>query len=86
MHADRETEVGRQVTADLAPVRAGVIAAHDVPVLLHEQHVRPGRVHGDPVHAVTDLGLGVGDTLGMQSLVDRTPVLARVVAAERARR
>ena len=45
VHVDREAEVGRQVAADLAPGVAGVVAAHHVPVLLHEEHVRGARVH-----------------------------------------
>ena len=60
---DDEAEVGRQVAADLVPVVAGVVAAHDVPVLLHEQHVGARAVHGDAVDAVADLGVGVGDVL-----------------------
>ncbi len=35
---DYESKVGRQIPADLLPQIAGIIAAHDVPVLLHEQH------------------------------------------------
>ena len=42
---DREAEVGRQVAADFVPLVAGVVGAHHVPVLLHEQHVGPRRVH-----------------------------------------
>ena len=38
---DDEPEVGGQVAADLLPRLAGVVAAHDVPVLLHEQRLRP---------------------------------------------
>ena len=60
MNADREAEVGRQVAADLVPRIAAIIAAHHIPMLLHEQHVWTRRVHGDVVNAVTDLGLGVG--------------------------
>ena len=40
VHVDREAEIGRQVAADFVPRVAGVVAAHHVPVLLHEQHVR----------------------------------------------
>src|SRR5207244_1719163 len=54
---DREAEVGRQVPADLVPRLAAVVAAHDVPVLLHEQRVRPGRVHREAVDAVAHLPL-----------------------------
>jgi hypothetical protein len=39
VHVDGEPEVGRQVPGDLSPGLAGIVAAHDIPVLLHEQHV-----------------------------------------------
>ncbi len=81
---DDEAEVGRQVAAHLPPGVAAVVAAHHVPVLLHEQDVGPGRVGGDVVDAVAHLGVGVGDPLRVQPLVDRPPVGAAVVAAERA--
>ena len=58
---DREAEVGGQVAADLLPGLAGVVAAHHVPMLLHEQHVRARGVHGDAVDAVADLGVRVGE-------------------------
>ena len=60
---DGEAEVGGQVAADFVPGVAGIVAAHDVPVLLHEEHVGARRVHGDAVNAVADLGVGVGDAL-----------------------
>ena len=60
VHVDRKAEVGGQVAADLVPRLAGVVAAHDVPVLLHEQHARTRPVHRDAVNAVTDLGGRVG--------------------------
>ena len=85
MHVDHEPEVGGQVAADLVPRVAGVVAAHDVPVLLHEKHVRTRRMHRDPVDAVADLRGRVGDVLRFQPLVDRPPRLAGVVGAERAR-
>ena len=65
---DREAEIGRQIAADLVPGFAGVVAAHDVPVLLHEQHVRARRVHGDAVDAVADLRVRVGEfVMGFQA-------------------
>ena len=85
VHVDREAEVGRQVAADLVPRLAGVVAAHHVPVLLHEQHGRARRVHGDPVHAVADLGVRVGDVLGGRPWLIGCQVCAAVVGAERAR-
>ena len=63
-----------------------VVAAHHVPVLLHEEHVRPRRVHRDVVHAVADLGVRIGDAFRLQAAVDRPPRLAAVVGAERAGR
>ena len=81
-----KSEVGRQVPADLPPRLAGVVAAHDVPVLLHEQHARARPVHRDAVHAVAHLGRRVGDLLGPEAAVHRPPRLAGVVAPERARR
>ena len=47
-------------------------------MLLHEEHVRPRRVHGDAVHAMAHLGLRIGKLVGgHQALVDRPPRLAR---------
>ena len=86
VHADREPEVGRQVPADLRPRQAAVVGPHHVPVLLHEQRVRLGRVRLDVVHAVPHLGVLVGDALRMQPAVHRPPRLAGVVGPERARR
>ena len=63
----------------------GVVAAHDVPVLLHVQHGRARRVHGQAVHAVADLGVVIRDALGVQATVHRLPGLAGVVGPERAR-
>ena len=60
VNVDRETEVGRQVAADLPPGLAGVVAAHDVPVLLHEQDIGRERVHGDVMNAVSDFGAWSG--------------------------
>ena len=86
MDVDREAEVGRQVAADLMPRLAGIVAAHDVPVLLHEQHARAGAVPRDAVHAVTDLGRRVRNLLGAQAAIHRPPRLAAIVGAEDAGR
>ncbi len=85
VHVDGETEVGGQVAADLPPGLSGVVAAHHVPVLLHVQHGRAGRMHRQAVHAVTDLGLGIRDPFGAQAAVHRPPGLALVIGPERAR-
>src|SRR5262249_51860182 len=60
----------------------GVVAAHDVPVLLHEQHQWPRRVHGDAVDAVTDLRRGIGQVLRVQTFRDHLPGRAAVVGTE----
>ena len=60
---DDEAEIGRQIAADLVPVIAGVVAAHHVPVLLHEERVGPRRVHRDAVDAVADFGVRIGNVL-----------------------
>ena len=70
---DREAEVGGQVAADFVPRLAGVVAAHDVPVLLHEQHSRARPVHRDAVDAVADLRSRVGNIERMQPAIDRLP-------------
>jgi len=62
--------------------RLPLISAHDVPVLLHEERIGARGVHGDVVDAVTDVGLGVGDVLRVESLIDGLPGLAAVVGAE----
>ena len=36
VNVDHEAEIGGQIAADLAPGVAGIIAAHHVPMLLHE--------------------------------------------------
>ena len=85
VHVDREPEVGRQVSADLVPRLARIVAAHDVPVLLHEQDVGTRRVHRDTVHAVADLRIRVRELiLRLQSAVHRPPRLAGVVGSEHA--
>src|ERR1019366_8168932 len=83
---NHESEVGGQVATDFFPVVARVVRAHHVPVLLHEEHVRPFGMHGDVMHAVSDLGILVWDILRPQPAVDRLPSRASVVGAEGARR
>ena len=67
VNVDDKAEIGRQVSADFLPLIAGIVAAHHVPVLLHEEHARPRRVHGDVVHAVADFGLRIGNVLRAQT-------------------
>ena len=82
---DHESEVGREIAADLLPRLARVVAAHHVPMLLHVQHRRPRRVHRHVVHAMTNFGTLVGDAFGLQAAVHRPPRRAGVVRPERAR-
>jgi len=79
---DGEAEVCGEIAADLVPGVAGVVGAHDVPVLLHVERGGAAGVHGDVVDAVADLGGGVGDVCGAEALVDGAPGLAAVVGAE----
>src|SRR5262249_35679416 len=80
---DREAEVAGKVAADLVPGVAGVVAAHDVPMLLHEDRVRPRLVDRHAVNAVPDVGVRVGELVRRREpAVDRTPGLATVVGAE----
>ena len=77
----------QHIVADLLPHLASIIAAHHVPMLLHKQHFRPRGVHGDRVHAMAYLSLGIGQLpRRFQPLVDRLPALAAIVAAEQAAR
>src|SRR5581483_571975 len=82
VHIDDEAEVGRQIAADLLPRLASVIGAHDIPVFLHEQRVRPRRMHRQPVDAVADFGGRVGYLFRTKATVNRAPRLGRVVGAE----
>ena len=63
VYVNRKSKIGRQVPADLRPHLPRVVAAHHVPVLLHEQHVWPRLVHRDVVYAVTHLGFRIGNVL-----------------------
>ena len=56
MNVDHEPKIGGQISADLRPLIAGVIAAHHVPVLLHEKNVGTRRVHRDAMDAVANFG------------------------------
>src|SRR5262249_56440147 len=78
----REPEIRGQVAADLVPRVASIVAAHDVPVFLHVEHIRARWVHRDAVDAVADLGIRVGDVFRMQTMVDWLPRRASVVGPE----
>src|SRR6202022_1241608 len=57
----------------------------DIPVLLHEEHVRTRRVHRDSMHAMTYLGVRVRDAFRPEAVVDRPPGLATVGGTEESR-
>ncbi len=84
MHVDGKPEVGWKIAADFAPGVAGVVTAHDVPMLLHEHHAGARGVHRDAVDAVADLGRRLGNVLRPQAAVYRPPALAGIIAPERA--
>src|SRR5690606_12209508 len=86
MYIDDKSKVGGKVAADLAPGFTGIIAAHDVPMLLHEQDVGVGSVEGDAVNAVPHVSVWIGNVFRLQSAVDRLPGLSAIVGAEGARR
>src|SRR5258708_30162894 len=81
-----ETKIVWQVSTDLGPVVAGIVRAHDVPVLLHEPYARSLRIHVDVVNAVADLGVLIRDVLRLQAAGDRLTCLASVIGTKRARR
>src|SRR6185437_13601573 len=79
---DGESEIGGQIAADFAPVFAGVVGAHDIPVLLHENRIGARFMQRDAVHAMPDLGGGIGHEVGTQAVRDDFPCLAAVVGAK----
>src|SRR3954469_7330921 len=79
---DWEAKIAGQIAADFVPRFARVFGAHHVPVLLHEQDIRTGRVHGDTVDAVSDLGGGIWQfTVRMQPLIDGSPGDTTIITA-----
>src|SRR5438874_13841065 len=54
-------------------------------MFLHEERVRFGWMHRDPMDAVPDFRVRIGNVLRMQTVVDRFPTYSGVVGSERAR-
>src|SRR5437588_8301604 len=54
-------------------------------MLLHEKRVRTRGMHGDPMNAVANLCIRIGNILRMQTLVDRLPIFSPIITTERAR-
>ena len=63
VNIDHKSEIRRQIPADFLPVIAGIIAAHHIPMLLHEQHTRALGMHGNVMDAVADLGVRIRNIL-----------------------
>src|SRR5262249_22265871 len=81
---DDEAKVGREIAANLDPVFSGIIGAHNIPVLLHEQSIGARAVHGDAVHAMADLRRSVGNVERMQTSINGFPCRAFIIATKRA--
>src|SRR5439155_759762 len=82
---DHEAKVGRQVATDLFPQVTRIVAAHNVPVLLHEEDIRAGGMHCNVMNAVADLGGWFGNVLRVETFVDGLPGVAAVVGPKCAR-
>src|SRR5439155_18638458 len=93
MHDDREAEVRRQPLGDRAPCFAVVIAAEDADarprpagsapfapaaVVLHVEPAGRLLVASDLVHALAELGIGIGREAGADAFVARLEGLAAV--------
>src|SRR5581483_7028435 len=84
VNLDGEAEVRWEIATDLLPALARVVASHDVPVLLHEQHLGSGAVQRDAVHAVADFRGGIRHELRSEAAIHRPPGLAAIVSPEHA--
>src|SRR5947207_15361371 len=80
VYVDDKSEICGQVSADLAPFVAGVVAAHHIPMFLHEEHVGTGGVQGNAVNAVSDLGSRISNILRAQPLVETHQACASIVS------
>ena len=83
---DGKSEIAGQIAANLIPRTASVIAAHYVPVFLHEQSIGARRMTGDAVHAVAHVRIRIGNVLRVQPAIDRFPGFSSVVGPKRAGR
>ena len=65
---------------------AGIVGTHDVPVFLHEKHVRTRRMHGDAMNAMADFGVGIGKFIWrFQAAIDGLPGVSSVLGSESSR-
>ena len=82
VNVNDEAEIGGKIAADFVPLIAGVIAAHDVPMFLHEENIGTRRMQGDVMDTVADFGVLIGNVRGTEAAVDGRPGFAAVVGAE----
>src|SRR5438309_8840798 len=82
MNVDGKSKIAWQVAAHFMPRVAGIIAAHHVPVLLHEKRIGTRWMHGNPMNTMPYFRLRVRDVLGMQAMVNGTPGLSSIVSTE----
>src|SRR5579884_610168 len=82
MHGQRKPEIARQIAAHLLPAGTTVVAAHHIPVLLHVEYLRACGMTGDPMDAMADLRLGIGQIARLQAAVQRLPAPSAVGGAE----
>ncbi len=82
VNVNHKSEIRRQIAADFLPGIAGIIAAHHVPMLLHEEHTRALGMHRNVMNAVADLGVRIRNILRSQPAVDRLPGFAAIIGAE----
>src|SRR5438477_13017495 len=73
MNVDGKSKIAWQVAAHFAPRVAGVIAAHDVPMLLHEEGIATRWEHGNPMNTVHDFRIRVRYVLRLQAEANGTP-------------
>src|SRR5690242_2915164 len=84
VNVDHKTKIRREIPADLFPVVTPVVASHYVPMLLHEKHAGPRRMHRNVMNAMTNFGGRIWNVQRVQSLVNRLPRLAAIVGSKSA--
>ncbi len=82
VHADGKTEIAGQVATHFGPGISPIVAAHNVPVVLHEQHVGVGRMHGEAMDAMARLTFRLRHKIRMKSTVHRLPGFSAIQRAE----
>src|SRR6266446_751697 len=83
VYVDRKSEIARQISANLLPGTTGVVAAHHVPVFLHEQCVGMRRMQCNAMHAMAYFRIRVRNVLRMQPVINWFPVFSAIIGAKR---